>query len=1220
MPREFLIPTEQGRYRLRAPTEITAESAQQIFDSGETPEGFVIQPEPVVPPPSLGARVVSGAKAVGEQAMDIGRAGLEAGSAGASAIGDYLSKLSGVVTEGIPAAARTFVASQTAPTFGQEMARRAITPEPVFGGPPQAPSIAEQIFSGPLSPVPGLLTAGEQLTRLPVSFGKAVGELADPIARPLVEAVAANLPFLGVRGPAAALAGDVRALRGPRFRFPLPVGRDVLSGDPFTRGLGPRPSAGRPFTEPPPNLPGRAIPPEMEQLVRRPIEPPPRPVPTAAEVAQTRAGIDVTAPAERPSAILDAFERPFTVPLRSRGTPPPPAPPPPEAPPRPLPTAADLARQRAGMAPTPHPLDIPPAADRGAILNESGEAGRISGVTAVRAGLGGIGAVVGGTQGDTPGERLRNAAVLGVAGYAAPSLRSVPSLIRRGLRGSPPPPPATTMASETEILELFGDEPSHLQRMRESLGRGLGKNYGYDPKAITLTRRRRGAQGVLAEEARKGQRAMLTEAGEAGITADDLGVALKGLGGTPEAQAITQPWRARIDRNSTDLVARGLLDPKIAQAHMGEYARRVYLRDVLGAEHDPIPATVDAARTYLRANLLVQGRAASEAEIEGTIRSLLTPKRTTNLSLRGSPRMDISPLKRRHDIPAPLRALMGEIEDGAYLAARTVLDQENLLINDHFFRAFRAGAEDMTTAGGQRVRVPWVRGTTAPGYTEMPESRAYGALRGQFVLSKHAEDIVALGRAEPASIAERIYFDYINAFKYAKVILNPATWVRNITGNFGFADFAGVAPWNPLNTPYYLRALRGLARGIDDPLFREAIEANAIGVEMVGSDVRAFGNSLLHTARQHGVMGALRHAAFDTANTAGRFYNAQDRLFRLAGFAKQRAIGRTADEAANHINTWFPTYTEVGEWVKELRGSERTTRGMLLAAVGNPFASYKAEALRIAFQAAREHPVKLAKWLTLPAMVSTAGMAAMGVEPEEVREAFRRLPSYLQQPFTTLVPWRTDEGDLQFFDATYMHFLGDVVAANPRAPGLEPLLGADDPVTATMGALAASFSGGSPFAASVLALASNTDMFRGHAITEFPITTGEGLRDVSGFLAKKVLPVPPLMTSLPPALSRSMAGEPVRLGQHLTPPEVLREQVGGLRVVPVDQDLRSTSAVRLQGRLNALQRRLYGAAMESDSARREARMAAIYDEIAGEIERQQRTTAEMLALPPVFGR
>ena len=784
-----------------------------------------------------------------------------------------------------------------------------------------------------------------------------------------------------------------------------------------------------------------------------------------------------------------------------------------------------------------------------------------------------------------------------------------------GGRVPPEAPPIVRAASEADVLDAFGQEPGGWVKIKDVVGRSLVPNYKWNEEAIAIFRERRGAQAVAAEQARGTQRTMLKQAEEAGVTAGDLGASLKGLSDNPEARAITQPWRATIDANAQELAQRGLLNPETMQANLGKYARRVYLRDIQGRDYVPPPAALEQARAYLREHLDFGGRPASDAEVEGVIRQILEPKSRMTLPLRGRPRIPLDPVKRRKDIPVEIRQLMGEVEDGSYLAARTVMDQESMLINDEFFRAFRGGAEPMNV-GGARVQMPWVRTTPAPGYRELPDAPAYGVLRGTHVLDKYADDLIALGRGDTSNALLDAYFSYINYFKISKTVLNPATHARNVAGNFAFADFAGVAPWDPRAWGDYRRAFVHLARGIDSVLMREAMAHGAIGAEMVGPDVQRLGHMLADTAAKRGVFGAIKDLGAHGIDRAGRIYNQEDQLFKLAAYIRQRRLGATPRQASAHVNDWFPNYAEVGLAIRALRGSERTVGGAVGASIGNPFASYKAEALRIAAKAAREHPVKLVKWLTAPVILTTASMAAMGVDPASVRKAFRTLPEALQQPFTVLLPWRDAAGNLQFWDMTYFHFLGDVIAANPRAPAMQEMLGRDNPVTATGGALVASFLGGSPMVSGALQILNNRDFFTGQEVTQFPITTPEGARDVGGLLVRKVLPVPPLLTLGTREVSRAAKELPGTFGKTRTVPEALVEEVTGFKSVAADSVMRQRQALTLRGRVNEIQRDIFRAAANPDRQAGRAQVEALMRKLQGLLQQaSQPTTAEWMAVP-----
>ena len=61
-------------------------------------------------------------------------------------------------------------------------------------------------------------------------------------------------------------------------------------------------------------------------------------------------------------------------------------------------------------------------------------------------------------------------------------------------------------------------------------------------------------------------------------------------------------------------------------------------------------------------------------------------------------------------------------------------------------------------------------------------------------------------------------------------------------------------------------------------------------------------------------------------------------------------------------------------------------------------------------------------------------------------------------------------------------------------------------------------------------------------------------------------------------------------------PEALREEVLGMRVIPVDPALRQSQAITLKGKLNDLDRQLFRASLERDPDTRRRRVRAIMEQ------------------------
>lgn len=581
----------------------------------------------------------------------------------------------------------------------------------------------------------------------------------------------------------------------------------------------------------------------------------------------------------------------------------------------------------------------------------------------------------------------------------------------------------------------------------------------------------------------------------------------------------------------------------------------------------------------------VRFRRPTADEVSGAVERIVNGGEFPMFVGRGgrSARIPLGPTIKRKDIPKEIRALMGEIEEGPTAAAITIDNLTRMNASKRFLDAVSQGSE---VIGNQRVR--WVSDTRIPGYVKV-QGKAWGPLDGKFVLEKYAADLADFTQAmtpdwmlapgvKQTLSASRFA---MNTFKVSKTVLNPATHTRNVLGNTVFADFAQIPVWDPRNWPFYARAATelmksgkgftasalqktGVARvGVEGTtkMVREAIQHGALQTEFVATEVLrdvAKGFAKLNP------MKAMLAQMQRPIKAIGRVYNAEDQIFKLASYMKQREAGATAIEAARHVNKWFPNYRDVTKAVKVLRQSP----------VGAPFITFSAEASRIFVNAAKQHPVKFVKWMMLPKAFSAGAAAQIGLSGEDVKKIMASLPDYLRQPFTVLWPSEDKDGNPQIVDGTYSHPLGAMFAGKRTGKFDIPVIG--------------DFVLNNPIINTALEVVNNIDFFTGRAIVE-PGDVG------AVEIGKKVLR--DFGPSLTPGIGTSAReigkavrrerGEDVagRFGQRRPLKDVLVGELGPIRKIPVDQDLELVGTRQRLRRIRDLRKSM--ANIQFDIARKE---------------------------------
>jgi len=337
-----------------------------------------------------------------------------------------------------------------------------------------------------------------------------------------------------------------------------------------------------------------------------------------------------------------------------------------------------------------------------------------------------------------------------------------------------------------------------------------------------------------------------------------------------------------------------------------------------------------------------------------------------------------------------------------------------------------------------------------------------------------AGDLKSVFRTQ--SLAERIYNAYLNVWKESKVVWNPGTHGRNITGNLIFSDLGGNPVWDIDNWPYYQKGMRAL---IDkNETWKNLIKYNAIGTEYYGSDIKPI---LVDAEKTNGkgLIEAFIRSTQKIRGKAGRIYALEDQVYKAAAYEKYIASGMGPARAAAEVNKWFPNYQYLAP----------ATRIMRKSPLGAPFLSFTDQATRIALRGVQEHPVKVAKWAALPGAMTEFSTWFLAMSPEE-RDVVDTNRNY----FEPILPHRDEQGRVVTWDLRWTMPLANDLVPDARRYGIDVPWAMSGPV-----------------ADSAVQLISGRDVFTGKPITKEDASLGRKILDHALEAAKTTAPIPSIV-------------------------------------------------------------------------------------------------------------
>jgi len=421
---------------------------------------------------------------------------------------------------------------------------------------------------------------------------------------------------------------------------------------------------------------------------------------------------------------------------------------------------------------------------------------------------------------------------------------------------------------------------------------------------------------------------------------------------SPELLAKAQPIFNRLDNLSKEAIAELNLPKHLQEAYeagIGTYIKRLYRK------YEAPEGVIDKAKSFFN---------------------------------KKPARLETSLFKARKDIPEELRQAWGEIEEFGYPTAKAMLQLNTAVENARFFKA-------TAKAFGSDV--------FQEGLEQLPKTFRLGALAGKYVPKAIADDINEIVRI-PTGL-ERNLGKLVGSFKFAKVILNPATHARNVVSNIFLNNFEGLSP---ARLDIYARAARELVR--PGKWYKEAVEQGLGLNTFAAKEIRG-----LLDAPEISALGKTAGSIRKSMDKLADIYQREEEFAKMAQYIFQRTSkGLSPEEAWKVAERATFNYAQVTPFIRRLRES----------IFGFPFITFTYKAT----------PQVVKTIATKPTKVSNIGKIKEGIEnftdQEELARERASEPDWVREGFYVKLPIKDKHGRSAYFDLTYILPFGDLVSGN----------------------------------------------------------------------------------------------------------------------------------------------------------------------------------------------
>ena len=408
-----------------------------------------------------------------------------------------------------------------------------------------------------------------------------------------------------------------------------------------------------------------------------------------------------------------------------------------------------------------------------------------------------------------------------------------------------------------------------------------------------------------------------------------------------------------------------------------------------------------------------------------------------------------------------------------------------------------------------------------------------GELAGKWVPENIFDDIQDITRPMTETFGKKA----VAGFKFAKVIMNPATHARNIVSNKILNYWKlGMNPLDPRTVKAEATAIKELAK--KGGKFTD--EAKTVGYNLntfAANELRGLIESPAAMA-----FGKKIPNWKNITTKLGNIYQGEENYAKLAGFIFNRNKGLGIEDAWKAAESATFNYAQVTPFIRKVRES----------LFGFPFITFAYKAAPVAVETAAKYPRR----------ISAIGKIKNAIENQsdiKTTEAERAAePQWVRDGFYIKLPIKDKQGRSSYFDLSYIIPFGDLISGQFFTRQVSRETGLPESIPETIGEKAPLFN-------FIKEISKNQDFYGNRIWKEGDNVDGQ-LKDLFRHLTKTYLP-PLIADQIPGGYDYKGEQRMGAVARALTPAEqenqrrtLMQEMLRnvGLKIQPVSQDLQET--------------------------------------------------------------
>ena len=375
--------------------------------------------------------------------------------------------------------------------------------------------------------------------------------------------------------------------------------------------------------------------------------------------------------------------------------------------------------------------------------------------------------------------------------------------------------------------------------------------------------------------------------------------------------------------------------------------------------------------------------------------SKLKPQKT-GFNLFKDMRLRLNGLKHRKELSEEALRAMNVIKEPALPAAIEVKEISSSMANNKLFSKVAQNPE-------------WVANSNISGnLIKMPDSASVGALKGKWVIPEIADDINAITKIGEQS--RGLYLKALSAWKYGKVVLNPAAQTRNLISNTMLLDLSGT---NHLRqAQLFPRVFKEyMSKG---KMYQQALKDGAIGSEFVGTETMQKLKSIYINSQENNLQKFMKIAS-TPFKKPGELYQGMEQVSKMVKYMDVLEKTGNSKLASQEAQKWLFDYNKVPkiiDWVRKLP-------------IGAPFITFTYKAIPRIGEAIVNRPLAVYKYKALFDSINETSRKYQGMSPVEYSRQKKLLPKWILKdiggmPTNLLLPWKDKYNRTQWLNLEYI--------------------------------------------------------------------------------------------------------------------------------------------------------------------------------------------------------